>query len=177
MIRVPSSLKLGLILALAACAGPDQGAEQRLQARLDSLEKRLDTVDARLGDLARDQAGGQRLRDDLQALDRRLGALDAKTTEAMDAAAKAAAQRPAASGGKAAAAAPEAPARRAPAVDPQERRAQLGDLTAEYRRRLAELQMQEGAADPAARMAARRQVRQWYLERRRAVLMGRPLPD
>ena len=43
---------------------------------------------------------------------------------------------------------------------------------------LAELQTQEGAsADPAARMAARREVRQWYLARRRAVLMGKPLPD
>ena len=164
-------------LAFVACAGPDQSAEQRLHARLDALDERLDAVDARLGDLAREQASGQRLRDDLQALDRRLGALDAKTTEALDSAAKAASSRPSAPAttGKAAPAGEPSAARQAPKVDPQERRAQLGDLMNEYRRRLSELQTEQGTADPAARLAARRQVREWYLARRRALLLGTPL--
>jgi len=165
-------------LSLVACAGPDQGAEQRLQVRLDALDKRLDAVDTRLADLAREQATGQRLRDDLQALDRRLGAIDAKATEALDAATKAAAQRPSAAVAGRPAAPAGAPARGVQPIDPQERRAQLGTLMTEYRRRLSELQTQQGAgADPADRMAARRQVREWYLARRRAVLMGQPLPD
>ena len=180
MTRSPSLFVLLGCLTLAACAGPDQGGEQRLQARLDALDKRLDAVDARLGDLAREQASGQRLRDDLQALDRRLGALDAKTTEALASAAKAASLLPSAPAttGKAAPAGQPSAARQAPKIDPEERRAQLGNLMTEYRRRLSELQTEQGGtADPAARLAARRQVREWYLARRRALLLGTPLPD
>jgi hypothetical protein len=179
MIRSSSVPILLGLLALAACADPDHAVEQRLQARLEALGQRLDAADARLADLAREQASNQRLRDDLQALDRRLGALDAKTTEALDAAARSAAQRPSAPAKGSRAAAPaDAPAAGAPAVDAQERRAQLSDLMGEYRRRLSELRVQQGSgADPAERMAARRQLREWYLARRRALLMGKPLPD
>ena len=99
--------------------------------------------------------------------------------EALGSAAKAASSRPSAPAttGKAAPAGEPSAARQAPKVDPQERRAQLGDLMNEYRRRLSELQAEQGTADPAERLAARRQVREWYLARRRALLLGKPLPD
>jgi len=70
-----------------------------------------------------------------------------------------------------------APARPAP-PDPIERRAQLGELMAEYRRRLAALaSAQDAQTSPVDRLAARRAVRDWYIAHRRAILAGRPLPD
>src|SRR5262249_60283936 len=60
-----------------------------------------------------------------------------------------------------------------------DRRAALADLATDYRRKLSELAKQQGAAgaDPMERAAARREVRAWYIARRRAILRGQPLPD
>lgn len=166
-----------VFVALAACTGPDQATEQRLQARFDALAQRLDAVEQRLGAIDRDLPSGERLRSDLAAVEQRLTAVDAKATEALAAATRVAAERAArpADGRPGAA----APARPVPQVDPMERRSQLGALMTEYRQRLADVQTQQhdGAATPAERAAARRQVREWYLARRRAILTGQPLPD
>ncbi len=165
-----------VVTTLVACTGPEQGADQRLQARLDALAQRLDAIDQRLGAIDRDLPTGERLRSDLASVEQRLSAVDAKATEALATATKAAAERAAEPatgrpGGRTTAPPPS------PQVDPTERRNQLGALMAEYRQRLADLQQQGGASSPAERAAARRQVREWYLARRRAILSGRPLPD
>ncbi|HJW69159.1 MAG TPA: hypothetical protein VJ829_07375, partial [Candidatus Binatia bacterium] len=61
---------------------------------------------------------------------------------------------------------------------PLERRAQLGALMTEYRRRLSDMaKQQDSQTSVADRLAARRSLREWYIAHRRAILAGRPLPD
>ena len=57
--------------------------------------------------------------------------------------------------------------------DMLERRTALAGLMSEYRRKLADLSKQQGPnADPMERSAARREIRAWYIARRRAIHRG-----
>jgi hypothetical protein len=157
---------------LSACGGHDDATQGQEHAQLDAMERRLDALDQRLATTEKDLAAGARLRDDVHALAERLAAAEAKVTQALDLA-----KRPPPSLAAATGAPAGAPARPA-APDPIERRAQLGALMMEYRRRLAALaSAQDPQAAPADRLAARRAVREWYIAHRRAILAGRPLPD
>jgi hypothetical protein len=161
-------------LALAtACAEPDRSA---LDGRVQALEKRLDAMDQRLATLGRDVPSGEKVRDDQRSLEQRLAAVEAKATEAL-AAAKAAPPAAAAATGGAGQARRESAARGTMA-DATARREQLGQLMTEYRRRLADVKRERGAnASPAEQMAARREVRDWSIARRRAILSGEAVPE
>ena len=169
--RAWTSLLLGLTV-LAACGGRDDASRDRERARLDALEQRLGALEQRLAAIDKDLPTGERLRSDLQALAQRLGAAESKAAEALERAKSAPPPpppRPAPRGRRDVAPEPARP-------DPAERRAQLGVLMTEYRRRLAEVRRQPGVT-PADQMAARRAVRDWYIARRRAIIAGEPLPD
>ena len=59
-----------------------------------------------------------------------------------------------------------------------ERRTALAGLMSDYRRKLADLSKQQGPnVDPMERSAARRELRAWYIARRRAILTGQPVPE
>src|SRR5262245_22947769 len=167
-LRAVTLIVVGLPL-LSACGGHDDATQGQEHAQLDAMERRLDALDQRLATTEKELAAGGRLRDDMHALEQRLAAAEAKVTQALDLAKRP--PPPAAATGATAA----APARPAP-PDPIERRAQLGALMMEYRRRLAALAQYSPAA-PADRLAARRAVRDWYIAHRRAILAGRPLQD
>lgn len=163
------------LLGLAAVAGCGE-RDDALQGRVQALEQRLAGLEQRLTSVDKDLPTGERLRNDLRAVEQRLGAVEAKATEALETAkaappptspAAAAASR----GGRESVAGPARP-------DPAVRRAQLGGLMTEYRHRLDDLKKQQGPeATPAERIAGRREVREWYIARRRAILAGQPLPD
>jgi hypothetical protein len=164
---------LGLTI-LAACGSREEAGQGRDQARIDALDRRLGTLEQRLSTIEKDIPGGEPLRDEVHALEQRLGAAEAKATQALETAKTAPPAAPGASGPGARGMAALRPA----PFDPVERREQLNALTLEYRRKLAALPMQDGAqAGPAERMAARRQLRDWYIAHRRAILSGRPLAD
>ena len=170
-LRERIAILCGLALA-TACAEPDQTA---MQGRVQAIEKRLDAIDQRLAALGREVPGDARLRGDLQALERRIAAVESKATEALQTAKSAPA-------GAAAAAAAAGRQRRdaaqhASPPDPLVRRAQLGSLMTEYRKRLSDLKRQQANASPQEQLAARREVRDWYIARRRAIIAGQPLPD
>jgi hypothetical protein len=172
-LRAWSPVLLGVVL-LVACGSRDESPSGREQGRLDAVDRRLDALEQRLGAIERDVASAGRVRDDLHAFEQRLGAAEAKATQALDTAKAVPPPAPPA----AAPHAPGAAAQRPAAVDPVQRREQIDALMDEYRRRLKELTDQQGAqANPADRMAGRRALRDWYIARRRAILMGRPLPD
>jgi hypothetical protein len=171
-LRERIAVLCGLALA-TACAEPDQTA---MQGRVQAIDKRLDAIDQRLAALGRDVPGDARLRGDLQALERRIGAAESKATQALETAkstpppAGAAAPGPAGRPRREGAQHPSPP-------DPLVRRAELGSLMTEYRRRLSDLKRQQGNASPQEQLAARREVRDWYIARRRAIISGQPLPD
>ena len=168
-LRAVTLILVGLPL-LSACGGHDDATQGQEHPQLDAMERRLDALDQRLATTEKELAAGGRLRDNLHALEQRIAAAEAKVTQALDLAKRPPPPPAAATGATAA-----APARPAP-PDPIERRAQLGALMMEYRRRLAALASDSQAA-PADRLAARRAVRDWYIAHRRAILAGRPLPD
>jgi len=174
VLRAVTLIVVGVAITLSACGGRDDSQPGPDQSRLEVMERRLDQLDQRLATTEKDLAAGGRLSEDVRALEQRLGAVDAKATQALDAAKRppAPAAAPAGTGAAAGAAARPAP------PDPLERRAQLGDLMTEYRRRLADLAKQQDSQTSAAdRLAARRSLREWYIAHRRAILAGRPLPD
>jgi hypothetical protein len=170
-LRAVTLILVGLPI-LSACGGHDDATQGQQHAQLDAMERRLDALDQRLAATEKDLAADGRLRDDIHALEQRIAAAEAKVTQALDLAKRPPPPPAAATGASAA-----APARPAP-PDPIERRAQLGELMAEYRRRLAALaSAQDAQTSPVDRLAARRAVREWYIAHRRAILAGRPLPD
>jgi hypothetical protein len=173
-LRAVTLIVVGVATTLSGCGGHDDSQAGREQSRLEVMERRLDQLDQRLATTEKDLAAGARLSEDVRALEQRLGAVDAKATQALDAAKHppGPAAPPAGTGaGAGAAARPAQP-------DPLERRAQLGALMTEYRRRLSDMtKQQDSQANPADRMAARRSLREWYIAHRRAILAGRPLPD
>jgi hypothetical protein len=176
-LHSPTLVLLALALVpLAGCGKRDDTASDPLAGRLDGLERRFDAIDQRLAGLEKQQSAAERLRDDVRLLEQRLTGAEAKATQALETAktAKTAATLPpvAPSGAQAATHPGERP-------DLLDRRAALADLATDYRRKLSELAKQQGAAgaDPMERAAARREVRAWYIARRRAILRGQPLPD
>jgi BMFP domain-containing protein YqiC len=170
-LRQWTPILVGLTI-LSACGGGDEASRDRGQARLDAMEQRLGTLEQRLAAIDKALPAGERLRGDLNALEQRVGAIDAKVTAALEMAKKAPA--PAAAQPRAKRDVAPSPAR----PDAAERRAQLGALMTEYRRRLDEVRRQQQAGtNPMDQMAARRAVREWYIARRRAILAGQPLAD
>ena len=172
-LRAVTSIVVGVAIPLSACGAHDDSQPGREQSRLEVMERRLDQLDQRLATTEKDLAVGARLSEDVRALEQRLGAVDAKATQALDVAKRppAPAAAPAGTGAAGAAARPAPP-------DPLERRAQLGALMTEYRRRLSDMaKQQDSQTSVADRLAARRSLREWYIAHRRAILAGRPLPD
>jgi hypothetical protein len=171
-LRAVTSIVVGVAIPLSACGGHDDSQPGREQSRLEVMERRLDQLDQRLATTEKDLAAGARLSENMRALEQRLGAVDAKATQALDAAKRPPAPATPARTGAAGAAAQPAP------PDPLERRAQLGALMTEYRRRLSDMaKQQDSQTSVADRLAARRSLREWYIAHRRAILAGRPLPD
>lgn len=159
---------LGLVI-VPGCGERDEV----LQGRVQALEQRLAAIDQRLAAIDQNLPTGERMRNDLRAVEQRLAAVEAKATEALETAkAPPPPPPPTATGPRARR---EAEAR--PRPDPEQRRAQLGALMTEYRRRLDEVKRQGAGGNPGEQMAARREVRDWYITRRRAILAGQPLPD
>ncbi len=160
------------LLSLAACGKREETASDPLASRLDALERRLDSIDQRLGGLEKELPATARLRDDVRLLEQRLTGAEAKATQALETAKAAPTLPPVAPTG------PAAVPRPGERPDVVERRTALATLMTEYRRKLSDVTKELGPnADAMERAAARREVRAWYIARRRALLMGRPLPD
>src|SRR5262249_2205693 len=173
-LHLPTCALLALALVpLAGCEKRDDAPSDPHAGRLDGLERRLDAIEQRLAGLEKEQPAAERLRDDVRLLEQRLTGAEAKATQALETAKTAATLPPVAPTG--------APAATRPGARPDllDRRAALADLATDYRRKLAELAKQQGAAgtDAMERAAARRAGRAWYTARRRAILRGQPLPD
>lgn len=161
-----------VLLSLAACGKREETASDPQASRLDALERRLDSIDQRLGGLEKDMSATARLQDEVRLLEQRLTGAEAKATQALETAKTAPTLPPVAPTGRAAV----PPSGERP--DMVERRTALAELMTEYRRKLTDVTKELGPnADAMERAAARREVRAWYIARRRAILMGRPLPE
>ena len=166
------ALMVLVLLPLVACGKREETAGDPLASRLDALERRLDSIDQRLGGLEKVVPPTARLQDDVRLLEQRLTGAEAKATQALETAKTAPTLPPVAPTG------PAAGTRTGERPDMLERRTALAGLMTEYRRKLADVTKQLGPnADAMERAAARREVRAWYIARRRAILMGRPMPD
>jgi hypothetical protein len=172
-LHPPTFAMLALaLLSLAACGKREETASDPLASRLDALDRRLDSIDQRLGGLEKELPATARLRDDVRLLEQRLTGAEAKATQALETAKTAPTLPPVAPTG------PAAVTRPGERPDMVERRTALAGLMTEYRRKLSDVTKELGPnADAMERAAARREVRAWYIARRRALLMGRPLPD
>ncbi len=164
-----------VLVPLAACGEPD-GSIDTLKGRLglDALERRVADLDKRLSAMEKALPATESLRDDVRALEQRLAISEAKAPQVLETG-KAAPLPPASlavsPGGPAAPLHTERP-------DAAQRREQLTALSTEYRRKLADLATQRTQnASRLEHSAARRELRQWYIARRRAILRGQPLPD
>src|SRR5262245_17776381 len=173
-LRLPGPVLVALALvSLGGCGKRDDAPGDAVAGRLDALERRLDSIDQRLGGLEKVVPPTARLQDDVRLLEQRLTGAEAKATQALETAKTAPTLPPVAPTGPAAGSRTtgERP-------DMLERRTALAGLMTEYRRKLADVTRQLGPnADAMERAAARREVRTWYIARRRANLMGRPMPD
>src|SRR5215475_10172716 len=170
LLRPPSVALLALALVLVAC-GKREDSDDPQATRLDALERRLDSIDQRLGGLEKVVPPTARLQDDVRLLEQRLTGAEAKATQALETAKTAPTLPPVAPTGPAGTRTGERP-------DMLERRTALAGLMTEYRRKLADVTKQLGPnADAMERAAARREVRAWYIARRRAILTDRPMPN
>ena len=159
-------------ISLTACGKREEAANDALASRLDALDRRLGAVDQRLQDMEKRLPPTERLQNDVRLLEQRLTGAEAKATQALETAKAApvlppvAASWPTGSTG---------PGKR---PDMLERRTALAGLMSDYRRKLADLSKQQGPnVDPMERSAARRELRAWYIARRRAILTGQPVPE
>jgi len=151
-------------ISLTACGKREEAANDALASRLDALDRRLGAVDQRLQDMEKRLPPTERLQNDVRLLEQRLTGAEAKATQALETAK--AASGPTGSTG---------PGKR---PDMLERRTALAGLMSDYRRKLADLSKQQGPnVDPMERSAARRELRAWYIARRRAILTGQPVPE
>jgi hypothetical protein len=161
------------LLGLVVVPGCGERDDDALAGRVQALEQRMAAIDRRLAAIDQNLPTSERMQSDLHALEQRLGGVEAKATEALETAkAPPPPRAPTVTGPRGRR---EGEGRSGP--DPAERRAQLGALMTEYRRRLDEVKRQGSGTSPAELMAARREVRDWYIARRRAILSGQPLPD
>jgi hypothetical protein len=155
-------------ISLAACGKREEPANDALASRLDALDQRLGAVDQRLQDMEKRLPPTERLQNDVRLLEQRLTGAEAKATQALETAKAAPVLPPVAATGPTGSTRP----------DMLERRTALAGLMSEYRRKLADLSKQQGPkVDPMERSAARREIRAWYIARRRAILTGQPVPE
>ena len=161
-----------LAIPLAACGKREEPASDALASRLDGLDRRLGTVDQRLQDMEKRLPATERLQNDVRLLEQRLTGAEAKATQALETAKAAPVLPPVAGTGPTGGTGP------GNRPDMLERRTALAGLMSEYRRKLADLSKQQGPnVDPVERSAARREIRAWYIARRRAILTGQPVPE
>jgi hypothetical protein len=159
-------------ISLAACGKREEPANDALASKLDALDRRLGAVDQRLQDMEKRLPPADRLQNDVRLLEQRLTGAEAKATQALETAKAAPVLPPVAATG------PTGSTRPGNRPDMLERRTALAGLMSEYRRKLADLSKQQGAnVDPMERSAARRELRAWYIARRRAILTGQPVPE
>ena len=163
---------VGTALAVIGCG--DQGGDA-LRSRLDALDARLAQVDKRLGDVEKSAPDAGHLRDALGDIERRLGGLETRVADLASARTVA----PSAPVGGAAptpgtATGPAAMANDAAAAETARARAEaLTALGTEYRQKLADLSAaRDSGATPQQLAAQRRELSQWFRERRREILLG-----
>jgi small-conductance mechanosensitive channel len=164
--------------ALAAVGCGDQGSDA-LKSRLDALDARLAQVDKRLGDVEKAAPDAGQVRDALGELERRIGGLETRLggleTRVGELGATHAGPPPTAAGGASGAA---GAANDAAAADQARARAMaLSALGDEYRKKLADLQAARDSGATAQQLAAqRRELSQWFRDRRREILLGTAPP-
>jgi hypothetical protein len=170
----PTALGVLVLASLVACGGPDRPADTRQdRSELDALERRLTDLDRRLSAIEKTPSGADGARADIRALEQRVANSEAKAAQALETAKRAAASS------RSPVVVPGAPAQpvRADQVDPEKRREQLNDLSNEYFRKRADLATATQNQSRLEQTAARRELRQWYMSRRRAILRGEPPPE
>lgn len=178
-----------VLVALAACGKPDSSVDtSKDRSELDALERRLAELDKRLSAVEKTVPATESLRSDVRALEQRLASSEAKAAQALETAKGAPVPPPpsAASPGGSPAAAPPSPtlSPHAPAAalhgqppDAAQRREQLEALATEYYRKRDELVAEHENEGRLEQRAARQALRRWFIDRRRAIVRGEPLPD
>jgi hypothetical protein len=155
-----------VFVSLAGCSGGDRrdAKDELLRQRLDGIEKRLGSLESRMGPVAT-------VATRLGGLESRLAALEARPAPAAPA--------PRAGASNEGSGRPETPGAWSPppGPDPAARRDELSTLRDEFQSRLAAIQRDGAGGTPEARDQALRDLSQWYATRLRGVLGGAPWPD